>query len=221
MPRDRCHCPRRRRWRPDPPRRSCWTPSLPSPRQKRFSRLKIPLVCLYRVTNSPNRSRTRRRGGVRLVGTGHLDHGRDVVERHPVERVEGQQARPRTLARPDRDLADLAAEHVGVDLGPEVRVGAASHEGQRVETPAGELLDRLEEPARVERHALEDGPHIWSEWSTTTGCGSRPHRVVVDRRSLTVQQGVKSTRPLPAGTRPAMVFIVSKSGASPSCPARR
>ena len=82
------------------------------------------------------------------------------ARRSAAERQMGQQPRAPHVGQ-DRidDLADLASHGVGMDLRPQVRVGAAPDESQRREPPLGVLLDRTEQPGRVEGDALEDGAH--------------------------------------------------------------
>ena len=120
-------------------------------------------------------------------------------------------------------LADLPAEYVGVDLGPLVGVGAAADEGQRVEAPSGELLDRLEQPAGVEGHPLEDGPdHLIAGRGQRQVVEPAPDGVVVDRRPLAVEPRREQHPAAPGGhrARPWRSWPRSR-GPSRGCPAGR
>ena len=106
--------------------------------------------------------------------------------------------------RADRvlDLADRAVEHVGHDPAPQSRLRATADEVAATGNGLpGELLDASEQPAAVERDALEHRAHEIGARSVCSerSCQPAAEAVVVDGRALAVQPGREDHAVAPGG----------------------
>ncbi len=74
-----------------------------------------------------------------------------------------------------------APQHVGVDLAPDIGRRPATDEADGTERPADKLLDSIQHPARVERHAFKDGAdHVSARRAQGEVVEGRPDVPVVD-----------------------------------------
>ena len=104
------------------------------------------------------------RGGGRGIGPVDLPDrhaGREIGERRSAQTDQAEErGAPHVGRLRVHDLLDLAAEHVRMDLAPQLGPGTAADHPQRIELAVDELLDRGEEPLRVVRDAFEHGSHL-------------------------------------------------------------
>ena len=109
--------------------------------------------------------------------------------REPAEGQQRQEPRPRTLASTGSSTWRIVPSHgIGVDLGPDVGVGAAPDEGQGSNRRPTKSLDRAEQPPQ-----LRATPSYTARTRSRSGGAERQvvetaaDGVVVDRRPLAVQ----------------------------------
>ena len=124
--------------------------------------------------------------GARLKGVLHVNLVRNILKCIEPDR-HTRQERHAAHIRLNRvlNLSDLAIEHVGVHLTPQVAARPASNHIEHVNGPPGELLDRLHQPARIVGDALKDRAHHLGARRVKAHIKEpAPNRVVLHRRAL-------------------------------------